>query len=565
MRLPYGISDFRKMRTGNYVYLDKTYYIEKLENYGSEYLFFIRPRRFGKSLFLSMLAHYYDVMEYDSFESLFDGLYIGQNPTPLRNSYLILELDFSGLNTKGVHDLERSFCIRLKDSINGFIDKYTVYIEEPLALKEHLNERTEAGAILYLLIQELRKTNKKMYLIIDEYDHFANDIIAMGEGVFYKEMIHASGFVRDFYETVKIGTKHVIDRIFITGISPIMLDDLTSGFNISTNLTMSAPLNEMMGFTGDEVMEVIRKTGSGIYEEPLMEELRKNYNGYLFNEDAQNRVYNPNMLLYFFNEYQMTGHYPKKLIDDNVKTDYGRLQRLISNEQNRHTLEEIIKNEGITADIVSKFSFDRMYDGEYFVSLLFYMGLLTIDRTEKMRLLLKIPNYVIKTVFWEYVEKRLHNEFQIYPNTEELRKSIEQMAYQGEIAPYVRYIGEKVLKPLSNRDLMHFDEKLIKVLLFTYLMNSRAYKPYSEKESENGYIDIYLERDKSTPDIKYEWILELKYLKKSEEGRLEEVKRTGLQQLHKYAASRDFMDKSYIKQALLIYIGKDEVIIVQGI
>ena len=562
MKIPYGISNFKSLREEGYLYIDKTEYIEKIENLNSKYLFFMRPRRFGKSLFLPILEHYYDINGTKDFEGLFGDLYIGKNPTAAKNGYLILELDFSGLNTENKFELEKSFKLRLIHSITRFIKKYEDFLENLSILEDSIKNMSDVGSIFSSFINVVKEADKKVYLIIDEYDHFANDIIAMGDGVFYKEIVRAAGFVRDFYETVKIGTKSVIDRIFITGISPIMLDDMTSGFNISTNLTMHAGFNEMLGFTEDELTGIIEAYGMKEGKDKLVERLRTYYNGYLFNVGSKRRLYNPDMILYFFSELQMSGEYPRQLIDDNVKTDYGRLGRLASNEDNKKLLEEIIKEEAVTSDIVSKFSFDRMYDRDYFVSLLFYMGMLTIDRQEKTRLLLRMPNYVIKTLYWEYIENKLKKEFNVYLETESLRRSIEEMAYEGKIEPYIQYISKNVLMILSNRDLIGFDEKYIKVILFTYLASSRAYKINSERETENGYIDIYLEKDLRMPDVKYEWLLELKYIKKSDSGKIRQITEEGLNQLKRYTESRNITGSKKLKRALLIFIGKDVFTIV---
>jgi hypothetical protein len=561
-KIPYGMSNFRAMREEGYLYVDKTMYIKKIENLNSKYLFFIRPRRFGKSLFLSTLENYYDINTERDFEKLFGDLYIGKNPTKLRNSYMILELDFSGLDTGDRNRLEKSFKQNLIDSINSFFNKYQNIFKDIEEIKQHIKEKPDIKSIINQLIEEVKKVGKKIYLIIDEYDHFANDIIAMGDNEFYREIVRASGFVRDFYETLKIGTKSVIDRIFITGISPIMLDDLTSGFNIALNVTMDLSLNEMLGFTEEEVVKVLEEVGIEEKEE-LIDNLRELYDGYKFHKNAKRRVYNPDMVLYFLAQYKNTGGYPEYLVDDNVKTDYGRLNRLTMNEENRALLERIIKEEGIVAEIVTKFSFDRMYDEEYFVSLLFYMGLLTIERQEKTRLFLKIPNYVIKTIMWEYIETNLKKEYKINLDLNELRKTIEEMAYEGRIKPYIEYISRNVLKVLSNRDIINFDEKYIKVILITYLVNSKAYRPISERETEGGYIDIYLERDIRMPDVKYEWLIELKYLKKSEKGKVDKIKEEGIKQLKRYIESRGLKDRKDVKQALVIFIGKDEYQVIE--
>ncbi|UZQ83655.1 ATP-binding protein [Thermoanaerobacter sp. RKWS2] len=563
-KIPYGMSNFRAMREEGYLYVDKTMYIEKIENLNSKYLFFIRPRRFGKSLFLSTLENYYDINNEKDFEKLFGDLYIGKNPTKLKNSYMVLELDFSGLDTGDRERLEKSFKQNLIDSISSFLNKYHSIFKEINEIKEHIKEKPDIKSIINQLIEEVEKVGKKIYLIIDEYDHFANDIIAMGDSEFYREIVRASGFVRDFYETLKIGTKSVIDRIFITGISPIMLDDLTSGFNIALNVTMDLNLNEMLGFTEEEVVKILEEVGIEEKErEKSLEELKELYDGYLFSAEAEKRIYNPDMVLYYLDSIVRYKKPPRNLIDDNVKTDYGRLNRLTMNEENKALLERIIKEEGIVAEIVTKFSFDRMYDEEYFISLLFYMGLLTIERQEKTRLFLKIPNYVIKTIMWEYIETNLKKEYKINLDLNELRKTIEEMAYEGRIKPYIEYISQNVLKVLSNRDIINFDEKYIKVILITYLVNSKAYRPISERETEGGYIDIYLERDIRIPDIKYEWLIELKYVKKSEKDKVDKIKEEGIKQLKRYRESKGLKERKDVKQALIIFIGKDEYQVIE--
>ncbi len=572
MKIPYGISNFESLREENYIYIDKTSFIEVLENINSKYLFFIRPRRFGKSLFLSVLEHYYDVNSKSKFNKLFGDLYIGKNPTLLKNSYLVLRLNFSGLNTENKEKLENSFRLSLVNDIVEFIFKYKNIFENAYELEKEINQIQDIKSIFKFITKKVQNSGKKLYLIIDEYDHFANDIIAMGDDKLYKDIIRATGFVRDFYETIKIGTESTIDRIFITGISPVMLDDLTSGFNIASNLTLYPKLNDMMGFTEEEVEKAIDKlgievtmptTGKKLSTEELLMELNKNYNGYLFNIKAKNRVYNPGMTFYFFQQCIANKEYTDNLIDDNIKTDYGRLNRLTANQENKKILEEIIKNENVTASIATRFSFDTMYDREYFVSLLFYMGLLTIDRQEKTRLILKIPNYVIKTVFWEYILTKLKVEHKIRIDLEEIRLAIEEMAYEGRIEPYVKYISKNVLNTLSNRDLIKFDEKYIKLILIVYISDSNAYRIHSEREIEEGYIDIYLEKAPHMPDIKYEWLIELKYLKESERDKLEEVKKRGLEQLERYAKSKNLADRENLKKALLVFIGKKDYVIVE--
>ncbi len=407
VKLPYGISDFGKLRKENYLYIDKTEFIERIEGLSANYLFFIRPRRFGKSLFLSTLANYYDLKNEDRFDKLFNNLYIGKNPTELKSGYIILKVNFSGLNTENREKLRESFRLSLVNSLKDSLNYYHDYLDNINEIQDKLETTSDIKALFEYFLKAVKKADEKIYLIIDEYDHFANDIIAMGDSNFYRDIVRTTGFVRDFYETVKIGTESVIDRIFITGISPIMLDDLTSGFNIATNLTLNRIFNGMLGFTESEVKRIIKILEIDDKEEELLNKLHKNYDGYLFSKNAQQTLYNPDMILNFFNQWLMTGEYPEKLIDDNIRTDYGRLNRLITNEKNRQVLEGILADEGITTDIVTRVSFDRMYDQEYFVSLLYYMGLLTIKGERYGKIRLGIPNHVTRIIFWEYFERKL--------------------------------------------------------------------------------------------------------------------------------------------------------------
>ncbi len=558
MKIPYGISDFVSIRKGNYLYIDKTKYVKQLEEIGN-YIFFIRPRRFGKSLFLSLLENYYDINTRSEFDKLFSDLYIGANSTELQNSFLILKINFSGLNTSSKELLRNSFRKTILTSLTVFLEKYNyLFLCSIESIIEELKNENDLKRMMEIIFNIVYKTDKKIYLIIDEYDHFANDIIAIGDSEYYKDIVRARGFVRDFYETVKIGTERVIDRIFITGISPIMLDDLTSGFNITLNITMLEKVNDMLGFTQDEVNAILKEFYGNLEDKEIFSTLKSYYNGYLINEKAKNRIYNPNMVLYFFKQWQITGEYPEKLIDDNVKMDYGRLNRLISNKANQNTLELIIKEEKVVADIISKFSFDQMYDESYFVSLLFYLGLLTIDQKKRTRLFLKIPNFVIKTIFWETFAKKLQERYQLNLNLNELYEAIEMIAYDGKLEPYLDFVSKNILQVLSNRDLIQFDEKYLKIILISYLNFANIYSIESEREVEGGYIDILLEKDIRYPDVQYEWLLELKYIKKRDKDRLEQVKNEDLSQLERYSSSQKFIDRKNLKKALIIFVGKTE-------
>ncbi|MCK4258999.1 MAG: AAA family ATPase, partial [Halanaerobiales bacterium] len=322
-RIPYGVSDYIKMRSKDFLYIDKTKYIEILESYGEDYIFFLRPRRFGKSLFLSMLESYYDINTKAQFEQLFNGLYIGENPTPDANSYYILKFNFSGLNTSSQEILISDFSSLVLEALNKFCEIYNLDFE-------YTKEGLPSVVLRSFLNRVESKISEKIYVLIDEYDHFAKELLSFQVEVF-EETISKTGFVRKWYEVLKNGTATgIIDRIFVTGVSPITLDSLTSGFNIASNLTRDPNLNEMMGFTEAEVLSLLKDIVDMTDVNQLLPELKNYYNGYLFNEDVEQRVFNSDMILYYLNTYQKTKKPPKELVDINISSDYSKMQKLFT-------------------------------------------------------------------------------------------------------------------------------------------------------------------------------------------------------------------------------------------
>ena len=561
-RLPYGIANFGKVITESYAYVDKTRFVELLENESNSNQFFIRPRKFGKSLFYSMLYHYYDVNRAADFEKLFGSLYIGKHPTPRHNSYAVMQFNFSGLDTANEDGFRASFSGNIREAVRVFISSYQAYFAEADALIRRIDEGSHGVGALQMAYGAAKLAGIKIFVLVDEYDHFANDLIAMGKnlgGKIYKNMVTANGLVRDFYETLKIGTSEVVDRIFITGISPVMLNDLTSGFNIADNFTLELSYNEMMGFTQQEVDALMLETG--VDPACINVDMEMYYNGYLFHKDGENRVYNPAMILYFFNQILKYGKPPKNIIDENLKTDYGRLQRLVQNENNRTKLLKIIKEKGIVSDILEQFSIDRMYDDEYFVSLLVYMGMLTIDKFEEGCLHLKIPNYSIQTLYWEYIDRiTLSTNEAVVVDLAEQKASLRELAYRGSPHPYIAYVSNNIFRRLSNRDLISFDEKYIKIMLLNGLFQSKLYVPVSEREVEGGYVDIYLQRSPLLPDVKYEWVWEVKYVKKGEKSKaaLQSAKKEAFTQIDRYRKANYFSARTDVRYAAIIFVGKEK-------
>ncbi|MEC9490504.1 MAG: AAA family ATPase, partial [Halanaerobiales bacterium] len=298
-RIPYGVSSFSRLQKENYIYIDKTKYIETLESYGEPYIFFLRPRRFGKTLFLSTLEHYYDIQEKENFDRLFGGLYIGQNKTKLASNYYVLKFDFSGVTTNSKSEMKRLFAQKVRKGIKSFVDKYDFDI--------NISDSEEAAGIIHdfnmEIANKIRQQERKIYLLIDEYDHFANDILGKDADEF-QEIVGQTGSIRIFFEAIKEATADgIISRIFVTGVSPITLDSMTSGFNIAKNKTMDSNLNTMMGFTEKEASYLIKETMPGYDFDSMLQRLKEYYDGYLFTHRANERVFNTDMLLYYVSEY----------------------------------------------------------------------------------------------------------------------------------------------------------------------------------------------------------------------------------------------------------------------
>jgi len=412
-KIPYGLTNFESIRTEGYLYVDKTRFIEMLEKEESKYHFLIRPRKFGKTLFTSVLEHYYDLRFVGRFEELFGNLYIGQHPTLLKNSYFVLMFNFSGLDSSDVDGFKRSFTSAIKNSIIDFITAHRFVLENCQELKEKLDSFFDVRGYLNFSFDIISTYGKKAYIIIDEYDHFANDIIAkgtQGSKEQYEESVWANSVTKDFYETLKIATQTAVDKIFVTGITPIMLDDLTSGFNISNNLTLKSDYNEILGLTREEVDWVMEQI---CLEQSLISvDIEQMYNGYLFNEKAQNRIFNSTMVFYYFLGLKSEGKDFKYLVDDNLKTDYGRIRNFFHQHDNKEKLRTLVEHNFVREEVSKRFPIAKVHEEKNFFSLLFYLGLVTIDNTNPLDIGLKIPNYSVKTIFWDFVESMLTEEIE---------------------------------------------------------------------------------------------------------------------------------------------------------
>ena len=395
-KLPYGISNYEELVKDGYYYVDKTMYIEQLENLAEKRIMFLRPRKFGKTLFTSTLENYYDTKKKDEFEILYGDTYIGKKPTKLKNSYHILKFNFSGIDTTNEETTIKGFKKEVASSIKVFVEKY--------GLDFYINIDDEAENILDNLIKAflIQKAEEKIYVIIDEYDHFANELLGFNTNQF-KNLVSKSGKVRKWYEILKKGTESVIDRIFITGVAPITLDSLTSGFNIGLDITQDREFNEMMGFTEEELKDLMLKQKIDKEEqEKIIPIMRENYDGYRFSLKGKEKMYNSNMCLYFLNNYTRFKEIPTQLIDMNIASDYSKLGKMLDlcqGEEREKVIEKTVSGEGIVSEITQKFNPAIEFTEKDLVSMLYYLGYLTISGEEVGYPILNIPNKVMKESF----------------------------------------------------------------------------------------------------------------------------------------------------------------------
>lgn len=461
-KLPYGISNYEELIEDNYYYVDKTSYIEKLENLAEKRIMFLRPRKFGKTLFTSMLENYYDIKKADKFEKLYGNTYIGKNATRLKNSYHILRFNFSGIDTTTAESTIKGFKNEVASSIDLFVKMY--------GLDFFVNLEDEAENILDNLFKAFRnqKENQKIYVIIDEYDHFANELLGFNMNQF-KDLVSKNGKVRKWYEILKKGTESIVDRIFITGVAPITLDSLTSGFNISTDITRDEEFNEMMGFTREEVIAVMMSQNVfGEEQENLLPIMKENYDGYKFSIYGKEKIYNSNMCLYFLNSYVRLGRIPEQLIDMNIASDYTKLGRMLDickGEEREKVIEKTISGEGIVSEITGKFNPAMEFTEKDLVSMLYYLGYLTISAEVFEKPELKIPNRVMKELYSEYFLNILSKETDFVIQESEYIDILREIALEGRIDKIVSVL-EMYLQNLSNRDFVKFDEKYVKLIFF---------------------------------------------------------------------------------------------------
>ena len=515
--VPYGVADFATVIEQNLYYVDKTMFIPELEKQPRN-LFFIRPRRFGKSIFLSMLYSYYDCTQSHKFQSLFGNLWIGQHPTPLQGKYQVLFLDFSQI-TGNIDKLETKFNSYLSINLDAFVRQYSEYYQaemEEILAQEDFEEKME------LIFKAAKAHQYHLYLIIDEYDNFTNVILnERGENV-YHAITHADGFYRDVFKKFKGN----FERIFMMGVSPVTLDDVTSGFNIGWNISIKPEFDEMLGFSTTDVVEMFtyyKEHGSIPVDsdiDAIVNDMKPWYDNYCFAEEAlkkKTRMFNCDMVLYYLRNYMDNGCSPRQMIDPNTRTDYGKMKKLLQFDkldgERKGIIRKIAEEEQIVTQLYESFSAYQIPKAEIFPSLLFYYGMLTIKGTRGSKLILGIPNNNVRKQYYGYLEEEY--QAKAYVDVNQLTDYYYDMAYDGKWEEGLRFMADAYAKVSSVRDGIEAERNL-QGFFMTYLNLNDYYITAPELELNHGYCDFFLLPDLTHYASQHSYILELKVLSKKD-------------------------------------------------
>ena len=521
-RIPYGKSDFEYVNFHNDYYVDKTMYIPELEK--TPYIFLIRPRRFGKSLLVSTLQSYYDIKKKDRFAEFYHDTWILEHPTEERAKYMVLYFNFSAI-LKEKEKIQEDFNRYCNKVIEAFLETYRDLLTDDLIQKT--KEDKSAHEKLHTLSIELLKSNHKIYLLIDEYDNFTNTLLTDFGEQEYKKITRQAGYFKQFFTNLKMltsGSGSGLARLFITGVSPVTMDDVTSGFNIGNNMTNSVAFNSILGFTEKDVNEILDYYISvgelKIDKTEALSVMKKWYDHYQFSKSVKESVYNSDAVLYFLKEAIDVQNIPTNLIDDNLRMDYGKLRYLIIMDKklngNFESLSKIADDGGIASDIVSSFPFDRITDPDNFISLLYYFGLLTHSgRTIKGRPWLVIPNESIRRMIFEYIRESVYYAYHFSFDILKLKDNLADMAYTGEFKPVFYFIESLIKAQTKLRDYMD-NEKVVKAFYLAYMNIYDYYIAASEEEMNKGYADMILKPFVARyPDMEYAWLIEFKYIPRS--------------------------------------------------
>ncbi len=521
MRFPYGLSDFGTLIQQGYWYQDRTDRIAALEDAGRQ-LIFLRPRRFGKSLLLSTLEHYYDLNRAEQFDALFGHLAVGRAPTPLHNQYFVMRWDFSLVQAHGdVQTIEAALHQHLNDCISAFRQRYAERLAVPIVIHPD-----NALSSWHSALSAIAQTPHKLYLLIDEYDNFANEVLMAdrdGSRDRYAALRYGEGLLKTVFKAVKAAAGGLgLDRVFITGVAPVVLSDMTSGYNVGEPIDLEPDFNDLCGFTEAEVKRVLAQlaaetAGPEWSPAEALATMRTFYNGYCFSPRADTRLYNPTLSLYFLKALQRQGSAPEYLLDDNLAMDRGKLTYIARLPHGEALLIDALSGDDrvVIPQLARRFGVEDMLtavkDQPFMASLLQFFGILTLAGRDALgQLMLRIPNLVARAL---YVERLRERWLPAYVERERMRRDSACVYQHGDLAPLCDFIEASYFGVLSNRDYRWSNELLVKFAFLTLLFDDRLYMAVSELETERGYADLALI---VRPDMRrfqaLDLLLEFKYL-----------------------------------------------------
>ncbi|CAN2041917.1 AAA family ATPase [Candidatus Magnetomoraceae bacterium gMMP-15] len=526
MKFPYGISDFRSIIKNDYFYCDRTDRIADIEKQG-KFLLFLRPRRFGKSLLLSMLENYYDIDRKDEFDEIFSNLKIGNNSTLLHNKYFILHWDFSCVDPSGTAENIKG---ALHDHVNSCIEAFMTDYEEYLPETIKIDSKNAINSIKSLT-SVISKKSYPIYLLIDEYDNFANEVmmgVRRGKEI-YEALVYEEGPLKTLFKAIKASTRNsIFDRVFITGVSPVVMSDITSGYNIAKNIYLNESFNDLCGFTEKEVKDTLKNIiiecdRKNEEDEKALNIMKKYYNGYKFVFDSEELVYNPTLAIYFMEYFYNKCKYPRKMLDSNLATDEAKLRYVSQISRGRQLLLELVRYNRLEISTLSdRFGIENMLndkskDNSFMASFLYYFGVLTMEgETELGKLKLKVPNLVMRGLYVERIKEMLLPE---PGDRDDGVLAAEKLFGKGDMEPICEFIEQRYFKVFSNRDYRWANELTIKTAFLTLLYNDILYIMDSEKELRRGYADLIMI---IRPDMKrfkiFDILLEFKYVKLKDAG-----------------------------------------------
>ena len=543
LKIPYGVSDFRTIRNEGLYYVDKTQYLAMMES-RDRFVFFVRPRRFGKSLFISMMESYYDLNQKKDFKKLFGDLWVGKHRTENANRFMTLKFDFSKVGGTG-EALERAFEQHIGKQLDDMVSRYPLCFDAEF--RAAFAGQTPS-AKLADVVNTSRRAGIPLYLIIDEYDNFTNQMIrATGVGD-YRDITHGTGFYRNWFKKFKGD----FDRIFMTGVSPVTMDDLTSGFNIASNLTLDADCNATLGFTEAEVMKMysdFKGTGRFTDGDPaeIVKSIKPWYDGYCFAERKIGRecVFNSDMALYYLKSLVDTGEPPKNMVDANIKTDYEKLktisdlQRVVFGMEPLEALpmtEQTVAKGGIQFPLVESFPAEAIIKPENFRSLFFYYGLLSMSGMERGAAVFSVPNACVERQIYGYLRERYFPPSKSFLDWDE---SARGFAYDGKWREFFGLVAKNFAETTPIRGGISGE-----IRLQGYFQCEMGHLPQfitcPELELSHGNCDFFLFPERTYyGDVPHSYIVEFKHVKKgAKKAELEAQRKEGIAQLRRYAKDK---------------------------